>query len=89
MANRQDQVFDTFAAEYDQFLEMHPELQQWDGDAFEMLSFHPDLTPRQRHWLADFCIRFNEAMDEARQQDEMTPGVLEQARWHDTSAELE
>ena len=83
-----DMICETFAKEFDLFLELNPDLDETDGDAFEMLMFHPDLTPRQRAWLEDFCARFGAAMDQAQENRE-TVGVMEHARWYDLSAELE
>lgn len=83
-----DHIFETFAKEFDLFLDMNPDLSEAEGDAFEMLMFHPDLTPRQRAWLEDFCARFDHEMEKAN-EDRETAGVLEHARWYDLSAELE
>jgi hypothetical protein len=88
MTMTNDLIFDTFAREFDLFLDMNPDLDETDGDAFEMLMFHPDLTPRHRLWLEDFCARFDAAMDQSK-EDRETAGVMEHARWYDLSAELE
>ena len=60
-----DMIYETFAAEYDSFLEMNPDLDELDGSAEEMLMFCLDLNPRQRAWLEDFCARFDAAMEQS------------------------
>ena len=60
-------IFETFAAEFDKFLELNPDLDETDGDAYEMLMFCLDLNPLQRWWLEDFCARFDAEMDKAIQ----------------------
>lgn len=60
-----DMICETFAAEYDAFLEMNPDLDEVDGGAYEMLMFCLDLTRAQRTWLEDFCIRFDAAMEQS------------------------
>ena len=62
-----DMICETFAAEFDAFLEMNPDLDEVDGSAEEMLMFCLDLSKAQRAWLEDFCLRFDAEMDKAIQ----------------------
>ena len=48
-----DHIFETFAKEFDLFLDMNPDLSE------------ADLTPRQRAWLEDFCARFDHELEKA------------------------
>ena len=62
-----DMICEIFAAEFDAFLEMNPDLDEVDGSAEEMLMFCLDLSKAQRAWLEDFCLRFDAEMDKAIQ----------------------